>query len=223
MIEARIKGAPLAYIIGEQPFMGWTLLSDDRALIPRPETEQLVEEMVREIRGFKKESGQILEIGTGAGPISLALKKYFPGSEITATDVSDEALSLAAENAKRLKVHIEFVESDLFKDLPEKKYDVVVANLPYVPTDKLAFTSEQILDWEPMIAIEAGADGLLYIKPFMEELGKYLAPDGIGAIEFWHTHGEPVKELAKKYLPNHEVEIRKDLAGFDRYAFFLPR
>ncbi len=221
-VAKRLNGAPVAYIVGDQAFMGWKLKSDERALIPRPETEQLVEQLIHEIKDYKLEHGDFLEIGTGAGPIALALKKYFPGATITATDISEDALDLAAENAKKLKVDVEFIQSDLFENVPEKKYDLIVANLPYVPTQKLAFVSEQILDWEPMIAIEAGEDGMLYIKPFLEQIGKYLKKDGIAAIEFWHTHGDPVKDIAEKTLPGYEIDVRKDLAGFDRYAFFLP-
>ncbi len=221
-VDKRLNGAPVAYIVGNQAFMGWKLTSDQRALIPRPETEQLVEQLIREIRDYKLEHGDFLEIGTGAGPIALALKKYFPNANVTATDISEEALDLAVENAKQLKVDVEFLQSDLFDKVPEKKFDLIVANLPYVPTQKLAFVSEQILDWEPMIAIEAGEDGMLYITPFLEQISKYLKKDGVAAIEFWHTHGDPTKDLADTHLPGHEVDVRKDLAGFDRYAFFLP-
>ena len=221
-VEKRLEGAPVGYIVGNQSFMGWKMTADKRALIPRPETEQLVEELIREIRTNKLEHGKFLEIGTGAGPIAIALKKYFPHSSVTATDISEEALDLAAENAKELKVEIEFIQSDLFDNVDKQKYDVVVANLPYVPTQKLMFVSDQILDWEPMIAIEAGEDGMKYITPFLEQISTYLANDGIAAIEFWHTHGDVVKDIAAKYLPKCEIDVRKDLAGFDRYAFFLP-
>ncbi len=221
-VAERLKGAPVAYIVGNQNFMGWTLLSDNRALIPRPETEQLVELLVRKIRDHKLGQGKFLEIGTGAAPIAIALKKYFPYSEVTATDVSEEALELAQENASRLKVDITFIESDLFADVPKEKFDVIVANLPYVPTQKLAFVSDQILDWEPMVAIDAGDDGLKYITPFLEQIKPFLAKNALVALEFWHTHGEPVKELIAKHLPGFEVEIEKDLAGFDRFAFISP-
>lgn len=220
-VQDRISGKPLSYILGTQQFMGWQLASDERALIPRPETEQLVEFVVKEIREFKLNTGAFLEIGTGTGAISLALKKYFPEATVTATDVSAEALELAEENRARLNVDVEFIESDLFNSVPKQKFDLIVANLPYVPTQKLDFVSEQILDWEPMIAIEAGEDGLKYIKPFLEQIPQFLANHGVAAIEMWHTHAEPVKELAKS-LPNHEVVIEKDLAGFDRFALFLP-
>lgn len=222
LTNQRIKGCPLAYILGEQPFLGWKFIADKRGLIPRPETEYLVEKLTKEIKEFSLQEGDFLEIGTGSGPISIALKKFFPSSNITATDISHDAVELAEENAKNLEVDVDFVEGDLFEPVKKQKYQLIVANLPYVPTDKLSFVSDQILDWEPMIAIEAGNDGLQYITPFMEKLSGYLDKIGIGAIEMWHTHGPAVVGLAKKYLPNHEVVIEKDLAGHDRYAIFLP-
>ena len=222
MVDKRLQGCPLAYILGEQPFMGLKLRSDKRGLIPRPETEFLVELVNKQIKDFHLQGEDFLEIGTGSGPIAISLKTFFPEAVVTATDISADALELAEENAAAHGVDIEFIESDLFSNLPKKKYGLVIANLPYVPTERLAFVSDQILDWEPMVAIEAGSDGMKYITPFIEQLPGYLAPSGIAAIEMWHTHAEPVKQLAKKYLPTHEVIIEKDLGGFDRYAFFLP-
>lgn len=218
-VGQRLKGAPVAYVVGNQVFMGWKLLSDKRGLIPRPETEQLCEYLVREIAKHKLQNGHFLEIGTGSGPIAIALKKHFPSAEVLATDISEEALDLAQENAQLLKVDVDFIESDLFTNVPKQKFDVIVANLPYVPTQKLNFVSEQILDWEPMVAIDAGDDGLKYITPFLEQSKEFLAENGIIALEFWHTHGDPVRDLAEKHLPGYEVEIVKDLAGFDRFAF----
>ncbi|HUD20996.1 MAG TPA: peptide chain release factor N(5)-glutamine methyltransferase [Candidatus Saccharimonadales bacterium] len=222
-VSRRLKGEPVAYIVGTQQFMSWEFLSDHRALIPRPETETLTETVIRLIRAHHLEGGKFLEIGTGAGIISICLKKHFPEAEITATDISDEALELAEENAKRLKVDVKFVESDLFQNVPKDKYDLIVANLPYVPTQKLDFVSDQILDWEPMVAIEAGEDGLKYLEPFLRQAPKFLKKDGIIALEFWHTHGDRVCDMVEKYLSEYGVKIEKDLAGFDRYAIIQPK
>lgn len=216
-VERRIKGEPIAYIVGNQHFMGWKLNCDSRALIPRPETEQLTEMVVRELRAIRNSNLNILEIGTGSGAMAIALKKYFPAATVTATDISEEALELAQENAQMLKVDINFIQSDLFKEI-NGKFDCIVANLPYVPTPKLAFVSDQILDFEPMVAIDAGEDGMKYITPFIEEIGKHLEEKAIIGIEFWHTHGDDVRDLVEKHLPNYSVEVHKDLAGFDRFA-----
>jgi len=222
LISQRLRGCPLAYILGEQPFLGWMFIADKRALIPRPETEYFVELISKQIKEFSKVDQKFLEIGTGAGPIAISLKKYFPAAEVKATDISEEAIELAEENAKRLQVDVEFLEGNLFEPVNNTQFDLVVANLPYVPTERLAFVSDQILDWEPMVAIEAGQDGLKYIEPFIKELPNHLNKDGIAAIEMWHDHGDAVRALAKEYLPQYETVVEKDLAGFDRYAFFLP-
>ncbi|MEX0594505.1 MAG: peptide chain release factor N(5)-glutamine methyltransferase [Patescibacteria group bacterium] len=222
MVSQRLKGCPLAYILGEQPFLGWKFVADKRGLIPRPETELLVEILVKTIKEFKLEDKKFLEIGTGSGPIAISLKKFFPGAAVTATDISDEALELAEENAKNIQADIDFVEGNLFEPVSGQKFDLIVANLPYVPTERLSFVSDQILDWEPMIAVEAGEDGLKYIAPFIAELSNHLETGAIAAIEMWHDHGDAVKKLSQEHLPNYEVVVEKDLAGFDRYAIFLP-
>jgi len=218
-IEERIKGRPIAYIVGSQQFLGWLLKTDERALIPRPETEQLVEFLVKEIRERRLEHGRILEVGTGAGPIAIALKKYFPALKITATDISADALELAEDNARTLGVEIEFIESDLLHNVKKARYDVVVANLPYVPQERLAFVSDEILDWEPMVAVEASEDGFAYIAKLLEVVRPYIASPGLIALEMWHTHGPLVQAAVASHLPSAEVEIKQDLAGYDRFAF----
>lgn len=218
-VDERIQGRPLAYIVGTQSFLGWQLRIDERALIPRPETEQLVEFLVKKIRQNQLEHGRLLEVGTGSGAISIALKKYFPELKITATDISADALELAQDNAQTLSVDIDFIESDLLKNMPKKKYDIVVANLPYVPSERLAFVSEEILDWEPMIAIEAGEDGFRYIRALLESIKPFLATPALIALEMWHTHGSFVQKSVEQNLPNFEVTIEQDLGGYDRFAF----
>ncbi len=218
-VEQRIKGRPLAYIVGTQQFLGFQLRSDERALIPRPETEQLVEFLVKTIREHKKPTADILEIGTGSGPIAIALKKYFPASNVTATDVSEEALELAEDNARDLGADIEFVASDLLKSLKPKPYDIIVANLPYVPEERLAFVSEEILDWEPMVAVEASEDGFAYIRAFIETLKPFTKPGTLIGLEMWHTHGLLIEAAIKEQFGAAVVEIKQDLAGFDRFAF----
>lgn len=221
-VNNRLRGQPLAYILGWQDFLGMRFKIDHRALIPRPETEQLVELIAKQIKNFGHTSGKFLEIGTGSGAVALSLKKMFPLAKITATDISAEALEIASENAKKHRLEVEFLQSDLFTDIPEQKFDVIVTNLPYVPRKKLAFVSKQILDWEPILSIEGGSDGLKYIKPFFNQAASYLEEWGLIALEMWHTHGNVVKKLSQRFFPNHETIIEKDLAGFERFALLLP-
>lgn len=217
-IKERLQGKPLAYITGIQPFLDLDLISDKRALIPRPETEQLVELAKAKISERKIEAGHFLEVGTGSGAIAISLKKFFPKAKITATDVSAAALELAKENATGQQTDIEFVQSDLFKNLTRQPFDLIIANLPYVPTEKLAFSTKQILDWEPIVAIEAGQDGLKYIKPFLENVQPFLADRSVVLLEAWHTHGGEIKDLVAQLLPGYSAQIRPDLAKFDRFA-----
>lgn len=217
-IRERSQGRPLAYIVGSQQFLGFQLKSDERALIPRPETEQLVELLVQTIRARKYEAGHFLEIGTGAGPIAISLKKYFPRAAVTATDISPEALELAEDNARLLGAEIEFLQSDLLASVPTKPYDVIVANLPYVPEERLAFVSDEILDWEPMVAVQAGEDGFAYIGRFLDSIAPYTHDGSVIALEMWHTHGPLVEERVASIFPEATVKIKQDLAGFDRFA-----
>jgi release factor glutamine methyltransferase len=217
-LSERLKGRPLAYIVGNQPFLGFQLSVDERALIPRPETEQLVELVVKEIRERNLPQPKILEVGTGSGAIAIALKKYFPASKVTATDISAEALELAEDNARALQAQIDFMASDILQAVPPEPYDLVVANLPYVPSERLSFVSEEILDWEPNVAIEAAGDGFGYIGRLLDEVGPYLAPEALLALEMWHTHAPLVQEKVDEVMPPATVEIHQDLAGFERFA-----
>lgn len=214
----RIKGRPLAYIVGTQQFFGFQFQCDERALIPRPETEQLVEHVSKLIRTHHLQSGSFLEVGTGAGPIAISLKKFFPGASIVATDVSEEALELAEDNARQLGTEIEFLQSDLLTNVPPKPYDLIVANLPYVPQERLAFVSDEILDWEPMVAVEASEDGYDYIHRFLDTITPYTHPGTVIALEMWHTHGPLVEAQIAKLFPDATVDVKQDLAGFDRFA-----
>ncbi len=217
-VEERIKGRPLAYIVGTQQFLGFKLKSDERALIPRPETEQLVELLVKKIRANHHENGKILEVGTGAGPIAISLKKIFPSAKVTATDISDEALELAEDNARTIGTEIDFLQSDLLASVPKQSYDVIVANLPYVPEERLAFVSDEILDWEPMVAVRASEDGYDYIRRFLDTVESYSNPGTVIALEMWHTHGPLVEAQVHGIFPDAAVEVAQDLAGFDRFA-----
>ena len=216
--KKRASGMPLGYALGSTAFFNWKLITDKRALIPRPETEMLCEEAIRIIRKSGKESGKFLEIGTGSGAISVVLKKYFPDSEIIATDISEDALELAELNASRLKLDIEFIESDLLGKVPKSKFDVVIANLPYVPSSSIATISPQIRDWEPMNALDGGISGFDIIERLMSKIGPYLNDDGIILLEVWHTHKPVIEKAVSEYLPDKEVTVLKDLAGLDRFA-----
>lgn len=214
-VSRRLKGEPLAYILGTQAFRDLTLKVDKRALIPRSETELLVS-LVLENKPQKVT--KIIEIGTGSGAVAISLKKLFPQAEVVATDVSEDALSLAEENAANQNVELTLVQSDLLQTVKKETYDVIVANLPYVPEGQLSFVSDQILDWEPIVAISGGQTGLKLISQFIEQLADYVDRNTVIGLEMWHTHGQEITELLSKSLPQKTSQIYQDLASFERFV-----
>lgn len=214
-VSRRLKGEPLAYILGTQAFRDLTLKVDKRALIPRSETELLVS-LVLENKPQKVT--KIIEIGTGSGAVAISLKKLFPQAEVVATDVSEDALSLAEENAANQNVELTLVKSDLLQAVKKETYDVIVANLPYVPEGQLSFVSDQILDWEPIVAISGGQTGLKLISQFIEQLADYVDRNTVIGLEMWHTHGQEITELLSKSLPQKTSQIYQDLASFERFV-----
>lgn len=221
-LEQRQQYKPLGYILGHQPFLGFNYLIDERVLIPRPETELLCETIIRRFRN-RPTAGSALDIGTGSGVIAISLKRYLPQLELTAVDISPDALTLAEHNSYRAKTEIEFIESNLFTSLGDRKYSLIVANLPYVPTKDTLKMSPTIRNWEPIDAIDGGPDGLSSIRPLIAQLATHLTPGGSCYLEIWHTHARPIKELVEQYLPTAQLEIELDLAGLPRFAIInLP-
>lgn len=212
LIRSHDRGVPVAYLIKHKEFYGLPFFVDSRVLIPRPETEFLVDkilELVDEDPGLKR----VVDIGTGSGNISCSVAKHAKGVEIFATDVSDKALEVAKMNAKKLSVIVSFIKSDLLDELKQMPFDIIVANLPYIGTSTNSFVSKETHEHEPHVALFGGEDGLeLYEKLFNQvENFKYL----MGEVGFMHR--EALEKLFKKYFPNSKCEVLKDLAGLDRY------
>jgi release factor glutamine methyltransferase len=214
MVRRRAAGEPLQYILGKTEFHGLEFAVDNRALIPRPETELLVEEV---ISACKKVGGvHILDLGTGSGCIAVTLAKNLPAGSVTATDRSVPALELARQNAAThgLADRIEFVESDLFAALGAKKFDWVVSNPPYLPESEADKLAREIRDHEPREALFAGDDGLAVIRRIIAEAPPFLVPGGHVAIEIGAGQSEAVQQLFRdaqyaiakvvKDLQNHE-------------------
>jgi release factor glutamine methyltransferase len=201
-VKRAAGGEPLQYIIGHTDFMDLRIKVNPNALIPRPETEILVQESIRELESFKpREHLNVLEIGTGTGCISLALLKHDQSLRITATDISEGALSLALENAEFYKMEdsLEFVKSDMFGDLPhETAYDMIVSNPPYVSDGEYASLDEKVLKYEPRSALLAGADGLNFYRQILERAVERLNSDGVMLLEIGFDQLAPIKELAEK-------------------------
>lgn len=209
---------PRAYREGTANFYGFDFRVNSSTLIPRPETEQLVERTVELTKSFLPDKLRILDVGTGSGVIAITLKKLLPEASIEATDVSAKALETARTNAKDNGVEVTFHLGDMFEPIVGK-FDLIVANLPYVPAARWRFLEDQVRDFEPKSAIIAGRDGLKLIKQFCQRVGEFLNYPGIVALEIDDNHGPRVLKLLQDALPHHHCHIEQDLAGRDRFCF----
>ncbi|MCC6260701.1 MAG: peptide chain release factor N(5)-glutamine methyltransferase [Anaerolineales bacterium] len=205
-------GVPLPYILGHWQFFGLELNLTDAVLIPRPETELLVENAIRWLNSHP-EARSVADVGTGSGAIAISIAVNIPDVKILATDISSAALKVAKANAQKNKVanQIEFVEYDL---LPPAKINLVCANLPYIPTETLR--GLPIYQNEPTLALDGGADGLDVYRKLFSRAPAFLAPNYLMLCEIEATHGQKALELAKEHFPNSKVTLRSDLAGHDR-------
>lgn len=208
MVRRRVRREPVAYIVGRKGFRRLELATDDRALIPRPETELLVDV------ALELEPRTLLDVGTGSGAIALAVADELPDCEVVATDTSGEALVLARENAERLGLSAR-VTFELGTVPPEQRFDVVLANLPYVREDELASLQPEIAEYEPRQAVVAGADGLEAIAVVAAAACAALADGGALALEIGAGQAGAAAELLLD-LGFLEVEGRQDLAGIPR-------
>ena len=203
---------PAQYIIGQADFYGMQLKVDDRVLIPRPETEELVELILAE---NSEENLKVLDIGTGSGAIALALAKNRAAWSVTAADISQEALDLASENAKVQKLNIFFKKSDCFAEISEK-YDIIVSNPPYISREDESEIGLNVLYSEPHLALFADEDGLAIYRRIAEDAKYHLKDGGKIYLEIGYKQGQSVPELFRKYLPEKRVRTLKDQFGQDR-------
>ena len=203
---------PAQYIIGQADFYGMKLKVDERVLIPRPETEELVELILAE---NPKENLRVLDIGTGSGAIALALAKNRPDWSVTAVDISQDALDLAAENAKVQNFQIFFKKSDCFAEISEK-YDIIVSNPPYISREDESEVGLNVLHSEPHLALFADEDGLAIYRRIVEEAKDYLKDGGKIYLEIGNKQGQSVPALFRKHLPEKRVLTLKDQFGQDR-------
>ena len=205
---------PLQHILGSVAFYGFTLKTDSRALIPRPETEELVNWIVQENR--TRASLKVLDIGTGTGCIAIALAKFLPKSEVAALDLSEAALELAAENAKLNHVRIDYHQSNVLNEALPGQYDLIVSNPPYIPMADMAKMAANVLDFEPSLALFVKNERpLIFYERIAKLAGHHLKPQGRLYFEIHEDFGPQVIEV----LTNsgfREVELKQDLQGKDR-------
>jgi release factor glutamine methyltransferase len=214
-VKRRGEGEPLQHLLGTVEFSGLTFLCDKRALVPRPETEQLVEFLKFEIQNPKSE---IVDVGTGSGVIALSLAAKFPEAEIFGVDVSDDALSLAEENSVRLnlKGRVQFLKSRLLESV-EGLFDLIVANLPYVSTHNRDTLSVEVLH-DPEVALFAGEQGDELVRELIDQAPARLRPGGLLALEIGLGQGEALlSALAEKNY--RDICSKKDYNGVTRFLF----
>ena len=211
------RGIPVQYIVGNVDFYGNKILVNENVLIPRFETELLVEKSVEYIKklfsNFKEIS--VIDIGTGSGCIAISIAKLLD-CDVSAVDVSDNAIIVALENARINNVNINFINSDIFNEV-EGVYDVIISNPPYIRYDEEIM--DIVKDNEPNIALYASENGLYYYREILSTCSKYLKKKFLICFEIGSEQGNDVKNLALKYLKDIHISVEKDYAGFDRFVF----
>ena len=217
-IRRRAAHIPLQHITGEQEFMGYPFCVNEHVLIPRQDTEILVEEAIQVMRPKMK----VLDMCTGSGCIVLSILKmcrekyYMTDLQGIGADVSEEALKVARENGRRLGVPVTWIQSDLFAKIPEEeKYDVIVSNPPYIETAVIDTLQEEVRLHDPYIALDGKEDGLYFYRRIISEAGKYLKMQGKLMFEIGCDQAEAVEELMKN-AGYEQITVKKDLAGLDR-------
>ncbi len=215
MLERRLNGEPIAYILGYREFYGLKLKVSPDTLIPRADTETLVEAALGKIAQY--EIMQILDLGTGAGAIALAIAKHAKHAHITALDASQAALNIAIENAENLNIsNVKFVLSDWFSALNQEKFDVIVSNPPYIEADD-SHLKQGDLCFEPISALASGTDGLDAIRAIITQAPQHLNPHGWLMLEHGYNQAESVAALLKQ-AGFSEISHVKDLAGINRVS-----
>ena len=210
IVQKRLIGRPLWYVIGDTEFYGCKIKVDERALIPRPETEILAEHAIKTV----EEGDKVLDLCTGSGCIAIAIGKNCAGKrvQVTASDVSDAAIMLAKENANYNSVDITFIQSDLFSKI-HGRFNLIVCNPPYIKTSEIPALQREVRDWEPRIALDGGEDGLDFYRRLAREISRYIAKGGMLMLEVGEGQAEEVLKLFEK---RDYAMVVKDYQGVDR-------
>lgn len=221
IIEQRKNGQPLQYLLGFAEFMGIKLKIDKRALIPRPETEILVEETINAIKGSGIEIKNVLDIGTGSGNIAISIAKFFPHARIAAVDISKEALDLARENAVLNEVdeRIDFIIGDFannkFLCAKSPIFNLIISNPPYIKTSDLNTLPKDVLE-EPKIALDAGKDGLKFYRAIIQKSPALIKKQGLLSLEIGYNQGEAIIQMLQQDNKFEVLKVIKDYNDFER-------
>jgi len=213
-IERVVAGEPAQYVLGTAPFFGLLLTVNPAVLIPRVETEELVEWILTDMAD--ESMVNVLDIGTGSGAIALALKREQPAWRVSASDISRDALAVARANAERLALEVDFYHSDLLADVPATAFDVIVSNPPYIAMSEKAVMDASVLNYEPEQALFAAHAGLVLYERLAQTVARHLTANGRLYLEFGYHQGVAIQKLFTEALPNATVTLRQDMAGHDR-------
>lgn len=214
-LERLIKGTPLQHITNTQEFMKMNFFVNNKVLIPRPDTEVLVEEVIK--IGKTKKNPEILDLCTGSGAIAISIAKYLPNCKVYASDISQEALNVAKINAQKNDVSdkVKFIKSDLFEKMEGMKFDIIVSNPPYIKTGVIKTLNLEVQN-EPQIALDGGNDGLEFYRHIVEEAYSHLKFESYLCFEIGYDQKEDVIEIIKNAKTYFKTYCKKDLYGNDR-------
>lgn len=212
-IEKLTKGMPLQHITHTQEFMKMDFYVDENVLIPRPDTEILVEETIKIAQTMERP--KILDLCTGSGAIAISLKKYIPSAQVYAVDISKKALEIAQKNAHRLEAEVKFIESNLFEKIKNEKFDIIVSNPPYIKKSDINYLSQEVQK-EPQIALDGGYDGLDFYRKISYQAIDYLKFGSYLCFEIGYDQKEEVLEILKGIEHYTKTYCKKDLCGNDR-------
>lgn len=210
-VVQRMSLKPVQYIVNSQEFMGFDFYVDERVLIPRPDTEILVEQIIKE----KINQPRILEIGVGSGAIAIALDLLIKDSKVFGIDISEKALEVANRNNKKLNADVTFLQGDLFQPVENEKFDIIVSNPPYIGFEEYNSLERNVKDFEPKLALYADHQGMYFYEKIIEESFDFLSKSGILAFEVGYSQSELVKRLMLK-RGFTAIKIIQDLAGVNR-------
>ena len=210
------QNEPVQYIVGNVNFYGFEIEVNKNVLIPRFETEELIEKTINYIHKLNLDPKNIVDLGTGSGCIAITLKKMYPHATVTAVDISKSALEVANKNAKNNQVEIDFKQGDMLNPLTEK-YDIIISNPPYISEN------EEIMDIvkenEPHLALYADNEGLYYYEQILKNASNYINENYLIAFEIGYKQGQQIINLAHQYLNNFIAKLEQDLQGKERFLF----
>ena len=210
------NGKPLAYIIGNTPFLNYCIFVDENTLIPRPETELLVDMLIKK---YHKKQPKILDLCSGSGCIGIALQKELQ-SNVTCVDINENCIKMIEKNAKENLANIKVVKSNMFDEIHEK-FDLIVSNPPYIPTNDINGLDKSVKDFEPKLALDGGNDGLDYYKIIAKDSPRFLNKDGLLALEIGHNQAKDIENLLKNDFKN--IQIIQDYSKRDRFILATRR